>query len=66
MIIKLLAWSAKRSKDIRVQAALATIYGLISIFGVGPSILIVIKLRKQAKRQVVIKKTVKTEVHNDN
>lgn len=48
MIKKLIAYFAKRSHDVRVQAGLATIYGLISLFGIGGTFAIILKLRKQA------------------
>lgn len=50
MIKKLLTYFAKRSHDVRIQVALASVYGLISIFGVGKTLLIMNQLRKQAKK----------------
>jgi len=46
MIKKLLAWSARRSHNVQVQAGLALLHGLIDIFGIGPTIAIIMKLRK--------------------
>ena len=47
MIKKLLAWSARRSHNVQVQAGLALLHGLIDIFGIGPTIAIIMKLRKR-------------------
>jgi hypothetical protein len=46
MIKRLIAWTARRSHNVQVQAGMALLYGLVSIFGVKGSISIVMKLRK--------------------
>ena len=51
MIKKLLAWSARRSHNVQLQAGLALLHGLIDIFGVGPTIAIIMKLRKLNKQR---------------
>lgn len=49
MIKRLFAYFAKRSHDVRVQLLCATIYGLLSIFGFGGTVAIIIKARKLTK-----------------
>jgi len=51
MIRSLLVRLAKRSHDLRVQCGLATIYGLISIFGHVKTGIILYKLAKSAKKK---------------
>ena len=46
MIKKLLKWSARKSHNVQAQAAFALIYGLYDIFGFGPTVAIIMKLRK--------------------
>ena len=55
MIRSLLAKLAKRSTSIQIQVALATIYGLISIFGYGRTAIIVYKVAKAAQKPKVKK-----------
>ncbi len=54
----ILAYFAKRSHNVRVQVFLALFHGLLSIFGVGGTVAIVMKLRKQAQKQTKAKKHV--------
>jgi len=51
MISKLIAYFAKRSHDVRVQVALAALHGCLSIFGVGGTIAIIIKLRRMQPKK---------------
>ena len=54
MIRSILKYFAKRSHDVRVQCFCALFYGLISIFGISKTVLILVKLRKiqpQPKRR---------------
>jgi hypothetical protein len=55
MMTKCITWTlaffAKRSKNVTVQATLATIHGLVSIFGVGPAFVIVLKLKSKAEKE---------------
>jgi hypothetical protein len=46
MIKRFLMWSGKRSHNVQMQAGCALLYGLISIFGHGGAIAIIMKLRK--------------------
>lgn len=57
MIKKLLTYLAKRSHDVRVQTALAAVYGLISIFGVSKTVLIMVQLNKVGRKKVVRART---------
>lgn len=54
MITKLLRYLARRSHDVRIQLLLATLYGLVSIFGLGGAVAILLKARKLSttKRKV--------------
>ena len=51
MIKKFLMWSGKRSHNILVQAGCALLYGLVSMFGFHGAIVIIMKLRKQLRKQ---------------
>jgi hypothetical protein len=50
-ITSALAFFARRSSNVKVQATLATLYGLVAIFGVGPSFAIILKLKKQTEQE---------------
>ena len=51
MICKFLSWSAKRSHNVQIQAGCALLHGLISIFGIGGTMAIVMQLRKLKQRK---------------
>lgn len=51
MIKKVLAFFARRSHNVKVQCLLATIYGLVSIFGIGGTINIMLKMKKQVEKE---------------
>lgn len=53
MIKRLFAYFAKRSHDVRIQLLCATIYGLLSVFGVFGTIAIILKARKVSKKQAI-------------
>jgi hypothetical protein len=44
----ILRYFAKKSHDVRIQLLLATIYGLLDLFGFGGTVAILIKARKLA------------------
>lgn len=46
MIKNLLAYFAKKSHDVRTQLLLASIYGLVSLYGVTGAFAIILKARK--------------------
>jgi hypothetical protein len=52
MIKKLLSWSARRSHDVRIQAPLALMVGLLEVFGLGPSVLICYHLWKMGRSKI--------------
>jgi hypothetical protein len=52
MIKKLLSWSARRSHDVRVQAPFALMVGLLEVFGLGPSVLIIYHLWKMGRSKL--------------
>jgi hypothetical protein len=56
VIKKTLAYFAKRTHDIKLQLLLATLYGLVSLFGTGGAIMIIIKARKLHKPTKVVKR----------
>jgi hypothetical protein len=39
-------WSARKSHNVQVQAGCALLYGLLSIFGFGGTVAIIMQLRK--------------------
>jgi hypothetical protein len=47
----ILSYFARKSHNVRIQVFLALFYGLLSIFGVGGTLSIIMKIRKQAKQQ---------------
>lgn len=49
----ILAFVARHIHNVQVQVALATLHGLISIFGIGGTIAILMKVRKHASKAVV-------------
>jgi hypothetical protein len=51
MITFVLKWAAKRTHNIQAQAAFALLFGLVSIFGIKGTILIVMQLRKLKQRR---------------
>jgi hypothetical protein len=48
MITSFIRYIAKKSDNVQVQVLCATLYGLVSIFGIGPTVLIIMKMRKKA------------------
>jgi hypothetical protein len=50
MIANLLRYFAKKSHNVRVQLLLATMYGLVSIYGVTGAFTILMKARRLVKQ----------------
>lgn len=50
MILRLLRYFAKKSHDVRTQLLLASLYGLVSLYGVGGSVTIILKARKMTTK----------------
>jgi len=46
LILKTIAYFARKSHTVQIQVVLGAMYGLIAIYGVGPAIAIIMKLRK--------------------
>lgn len=53
MIKRTLAYFAKRTHDVRMQLLIATLYGLISLYGIGGTVAIMLKARKLSKMRKV-------------
>jgi hypothetical protein len=52
MLKKILAYFGRKSHNVQVQLLCATLYGLISLFGIGGTIAIIMKARKVANTRV--------------
>jgi hypothetical protein len=50
-ITAILAFFAKRSHNVKTQVLIASVYGLVSIFGVGGTIQIMLKMRAQVEKE---------------
>jgi hypothetical protein len=55
MIKRVLMYFGRKTHDVRVQLLCATLYGLVSLFGVGGAIAVILKARKLAKPRKVKK-----------
>jgi hypothetical protein len=51
IITGILAFFAKKSHNLKTQVLLASVYGLVAIFGVGGTIQIMLKMRAQAEKE---------------
>jgi len=49
MIKSILKYFATKSHDVRIQLLCATLFGLVSIFGIGGALSIIMKARKLSK-----------------
>jgi hypothetical protein len=63
MIYKLLKYAAKHSHNVKLQVLLACFYGLLSIFGVSGTILILMKARKLTSKPKQRKDAIQTNSH---
>lgn len=50
-ICNTLAFFAKKSHNVNVQCLLATVYGLVSIFGIGGTIAIMLKMKSLVEKK---------------
>lgn len=48
MILAIIKYFAKRSRNVQAQVLLATFYGLVSLFGIRGTIPIILKMRRKA------------------
>lgn len=56
MIKAIIMYLGKRTKTVQVQLLCATLYGLVSLYGVGGAVAIVFKARKLTKTRKAVKK----------
>jgi hypothetical protein len=56
LIKRLLMYFGRKTHDVRIQLLCATLYGLVSMYGIGGGIAIILKARKLAKPRKVVKK----------
>lgn len=62
MIKSILYFFAKRTHEVRTQLLLATLYGLVAIYGVGGGLSIILKAKKIAKPKPRNRVTVKKDI----
>ena len=48
MLLVIIRYFAKKTKNVQAQVLLATFYGLLSLYGVGGTVPIILKMRKHA------------------
>lgn len=53
---KIIRYFANKSHDVRIQLLLATIYGLLDIYGFRGMVSIILKARKMTNSKAVIRK----------
>jgi hypothetical protein len=51
IITNILAFFAKKSKNVKTQCLLATVYGLVTIFGIGGTVQIMLKMKSQVEKE---------------